>query len=86
MDDPNLNYLQHGTTAQIVAGPDPRLWTDAVLELLENPDRARKLGESARVYIRAEHRVSVYVANVIDAYEWMTSGDSLKIRESATTR
>jgi len=83
MDDPSLSYLQSGRTARLVAGPDPMLWSEAILEMLEHPERARSLGESARRYVRAHHPVSVHVANVIDAYEWMTSGDSLRIGAGA---
>ncbi len=86
MDDPSLSYLQSGRTARLVTGSNPTAWSEAILELLENPERARLLGESARKYVRAEHRVSVYVANVIDAYEWMTSGDSLRIGTGAAAR
>jgi glycosyltransferase involved in cell wall biosynthesis len=86
MDDPSLSYLQSGRTATLVAGPDPLLWSEAILELLENPDRARELGTSAHAFVRDEHRVSVHVANVIDAYEWMTSGDALRIGARTSAR
>ena len=86
MDDPSLSYLQNGTTARLVSGPDPMLWSEAILELLDHPEQARSLGASARKYVQAEHRVSVHVANVIDAYEWMTSGDSFRIGAGASAR
>ncbi len=86
MDDPSLSCLQGGQTARLVAGPDPVLWSQAILELLDHPDRARELGTSARAYVRAEHRVSVHVANVVDAYEWMTSGDAIRIGAGGQAR
>ena len=52
---------------------------EAIASLLDDPARARALGASAREFVRIKHRVSVHVAKVIDAYEWMTAGDAMRI-------
>ena len=77
--DPVLGYLQDGRTAHLIAQADPSAWAEAIASLLDDPARARALGASAREFVRIEHRVSVHVAKVIDAYEWMTAGDAMRI-------
>ena len=77
--DPVLGFLQDGRTARLIAQADPSAWAEAIASLLDDPARARALGASAREFVRIEHRVSVHVAKVIDAYEWMTAGDAMRI-------
>ena len=81
-EDPVLGYLQDGRTAHLIAQADPSTWAQAIASLLDDPARARALGASAREFVRTEHRVSVHIATVIDAYEWMTAGDAMRIREA----
>ncbi|MCA9298588.1 MAG: glycosyltransferase, partial [Phycisphaerales bacterium] len=64
-------------TACIIRDAVPTAWSSAIRELLEHPERARAIGASARSFIKDHHRGSAHVASVLDAYEWMTSSDSV---------
>jgi glycosyltransferase involved in cell wall biosynthesis len=77
--DPMVTCLHDRRNALLVGGPDPDLWADAVGELLDNVELARSLAAAAREHIRKDHRVSSHIATVIDAYEWMTAGDALRL-------
>jgi len=77
--DPMVTCLHDRRNALLIAGPDPALWAGAIGELLEDVPLARSLASAAREHIRKEHRVSSHIATVIDAYEWMTAGDAIRL-------
>lgn len=75
--DPAVGSLIEARTARLVDRPSAAAWAAAVEPLLDNPDAARRLAESARDYVREHHRASAYVAAVVDAYEWITSAEAI---------
>ncbi|MFM9996789.1 MAG: glycosyltransferase [Phycisphaerales bacterium] len=75
--DPMVAVFAEGTTARVVERPSHERWSAALAALLDNPDQARALAESARDHVRRNQRASMHVASIADAYEWMTAGDTL---------
>lgn len=78
--DPMVTHLADRRTARLVAGPDPSLWAETIGEVVGDAAAARALAESARRFVREEHRVSSHIGLVLDAYEWLASRDSLPLR------
>lgn len=68
-EDPLNGCLRQNETARLVPSGDRRAWREAVEHVLGNPDYVRELAESARSYLREEHRSTRQVGCVIDAYE-----------------
>jgi hypothetical protein len=72
-EDPFVSSLIDGRTACLLpAGASAINWGETIRSLLDDPERARSLGASARAYVREKHRVSAHVATVLDMYEWAT--------------
>ena len=61
----NTDLVADGQTGRLVADSDPNIWASTLVELLENPAEARRLGENARR--RIEENFSLRV--VVDRYE-----------------
>jgi glycosyltransferase involved in cell wall biosynthesis len=51
-----------------LAPPNAAEFSEAIASLLENPDRAKKLADSAREYVRREHSLTNFRANVKQIY------------------
>jgi hypothetical protein len=75
--DPMISILLEGRTARLIDKQAPDRWAAAVSSALEDRDGARRLAASARDYVRTSARASSHVAAVVDAYEWMTSRESI---------
>lgn len=75
--DPLVSVLIDGRTARLIERPDGSAWAAALEWMLAQRDEARALAASAREHIRQHCRASTYIAAVIDAYEWMTAGESI---------
>jgi hypothetical protein len=75
--DPLVSVLIDTRTARLVDHPTPERWAAAVRWLFESREQARALAASARDYVRTNCRASSHVAAVMDAYEWMTAGESI---------
>lgn len=78
--DPAMSHLLDGRTARLVTGDTPAAWAEAVGTLLADHGLRRALGESAREFIRAEHRPTAHIAGMIDAYEWMAAHETIPFR------
>lgn len=67
--DANVDFLLHGTTAQLVSAPrEASAWAAAVGELLANPARAAGLAASANTFVRMHRKASEQVRGVLEAY------------------
>ena len=60
--------LKHGTTGLLVPPGDNRGFTQAVIDLIERPDQARRLGEAARRFIENEYSLAQAVGEVERTY------------------
>ncbi len=78
--DERVSVLVPHETALVVDSPVGDQWASKIGELLENPAEARRLGQSARVYIQQHRRMGVHVASLVDAYAWMTESGTLAVR------
>lgn len=83
MRDPMVSYLKDGQTAHLVSRPAAEEWATAIEVQVVDRTQARQLGEAARSYVSANHRVSTHVATVLDVYERVVSGESLPFPVSA---
>lgn len=79
--DPLVSSLIDGRTAIVVDGRDRAAWGNAITGLLNDRARARRLGVSAREYVREERPASAYVRAVLGVYQWATSADAIKFAE-----
>jgi hypothetical protein len=52
--------------------------------LLDDHERARELGASAREFVRQHRKASSHIAQVIDAYEWSMSSDAIPFQTTPT--
>lgn len=66
--DPFVEYLVDGKTAKLVQSDTQDAWHAAISGLLNDPDAAHELSESARLYIRANRTASAYVEAVLTGY------------------
>ncbi|MBD3335961.1 MAG: glycosyltransferase [Candidatus Eisenbacteria bacterium] len=59
-------------TAQVarLAGPTPRAFADAIVELAQDPELRRRLGEAGRAFAEAEHTYPAHERRVNALYDW----------------
>jgi glycosyltransferase involved in cell wall biosynthesis len=70
----NTDLIEDGTTGRLVSSPTPESWTQTLLELLDDPDHARRLGAAARRRIDEHFALSVVVDRYVDIYRRMLAG------------
>ncbi|MBL4590807.1 MAG: glycosyltransferase [Phycisphaerales bacterium] len=78
--DDQVSVLINHETALLVESATSEQWGQRISELLDNPDDARRLGRSARLYIQQHRRTGVHAVSLVDAYSWMTESGSLAVR------
>jgi hypothetical protein len=81
--DPLNSVLIDGRTARLVDRPAAEAWSEALAWALHERDGAARLAASAQDYTRQHRRASAHIAAVVDAYEWMTSRESLPFSRAA---
>ena len=81
--DPLISILLEGRTAKLIDKSASERWAAAITWALDDRDAARRLASSAREHIRTTARPSGHVASVVDAYEWMTSRESIPFQPPA---
>lgn len=67
--DGNPELVRHGETGLLVPVGDARRLADAVLELLEDRERARRLGRRGRELVRRLMHPDVRLARTLEVYE-----------------
>jgi L-malate glycosyltransferase len=70
----NTDLVADGLTGRLIAGSTAEAWSSALLELLENPSEARRLGNAARERIDQEFGLEVVVDRYVDLYRRMIAG------------
>jgi glycosyltransferase involved in cell wall biosynthesis len=86
-EDEGLGVLREGRTARLVSratGVDG--WAEALRWAINRPDDARALGASAWEFVRSQRKASAHVAGVLNAYEWLVSGETLSFKKGVATR
>ncbi len=61
--------VRDGENGLLVSDPEPQLLADAVLSLVDNPERARQLGEAARKTVEEQFSAEQMVDNTLAVYE-----------------
>jgi len=64
----NTDLIQHGETGLLVPSPTPEAWSTTLLDLIENPAEARRLGQAAFVRIEAEYSLRAVVDRYVALY------------------
>lgn len=68
-EDPMVDALRDGRTAVLVKRGAAAEWVGAIEGVLKDPERAQRLRESARAFVREERTGSGHVAAVLRGYE-----------------
>jgi hypothetical protein len=84
--DPLVTVLIDGRTARLVDRPAAERWRGAISWALSDRPAAIALARSAQDYIRQSRRASGHISAVVDAYEWMTSRESIPFEAGAKVR
>jgi glycosyltransferase involved in cell wall biosynthesis len=70
----NTDLIEQGVTGRLVTDATPQAWTQTLLDLLDNPVEAQRLGTAARRRIDEEFALSVVVDRYIQLYQKMLAG------------
>lgn len=70
----NTDLIDDGRTGRLVAEPTAAAWSSTLLELIENPEVVRRLGDAARHRIDEEFALPVVVNRYVELYRRMIAG------------
>jgi glycosyltransferase involved in cell wall biosynthesis len=70
----NTDLITDGQTGRLVTTATSSAWSKTLLEVLENPAEARRLGNAARQRIDAEFALPVVVDRYLDLYRQLIAG------------
>jgi glycosyltransferase involved in cell wall biosynthesis len=70
----NTDLIDDDRNGRLVEGPDAASWSTAILELLEDTEKARRLGDEARRRIDDEFALPVVVDRYVELYRRMIAG------------
>ncbi len=70
----NTDLIDDGRTGRLVAEPTAAAWSRVLMELIENPAEARRLGDAARLRIDEEFALPVVVDRYVELYRRMIAG------------
>jgi glycosyltransferase involved in cell wall biosynthesis len=63
----NTDLLDNGV-GRLVSGEEPAAWSDALIELLDNPEALRRLGAAARHRVETEFALPIVVDRYVELY------------------
>ena len=78
-NDERVSILINHETALLVESPTKDEWQRQISSMLDQPDEARRLARSARLYIQQHRRSGVHIASLVDAYAWMTESGAFPV-------
>jgi glycosyltransferase involved in cell wall biosynthesis len=70
----NTDLITDRETGRLVQAATPRDWSETILELLENPCEARRMGDAARRRVDHEFALNVVVDRYVELYRRMIAG------------
>ncbi len=82
--DPMNASLIDGRTCRLVAKPTRDAWAHAIADVLDDPAAARALGQSARAFVKDNHRASGHVSAVLGLYESNSVPDPIRLDRTTT--
>jgi glycosyltransferase involved in cell wall biosynthesis len=69
--DPRSDLLIDSTTARLVVDQTEQQWFESIEMLVQDGGLRRRLTDSARDFVRTNHKASRQIASLVDAYEWI---------------
>jgi glycosyltransferase involved in cell wall biosynthesis len=70
----NTDLIEEGTTGRLVANPTSQAWSQTLLELMDNPAQAQRLGTAARRKVDEEFALNIVVDRYVELYRKMLAG------------
>jgi glycosyltransferase involved in cell wall biosynthesis len=70
----NIDLLEEGRTGLLLPADEPEAWSSALLSLINDPDRARRLGAAARQRIETEFALPAVVDRYLAVYRQILAG------------
>jgi glycosyltransferase involved in cell wall biosynthesis len=70
----NTDLVADGQTGRLVTQPTAEAWSRTLIELLENPNEARRLGDAARERIDQAFALGVVVDRYLELYHRLIAG------------
>jgi glycosyltransferase involved in cell wall biosynthesis len=70
----NTDLVSEGQTGRLVGGVKPDDWSRTLLELIESPAEARRMGDAARRHIEQQFALTVVVDRYLDLYRRLIAG------------
>jgi glycosyltransferase involved in cell wall biosynthesis len=71
----NTDLIADQQTGRLVAEPNPVTWAAVLIDLIQNPEKARRMGTSARERILQDFSLRVVVDRYIELYHRMIDGE-----------
>jgi glycosyltransferase involved in cell wall biosynthesis len=81
----NTDLVRDGQTGRLVADATPAAWSQALIELIEAPEMARRLGDRAQARIEAEFALPRVVDRYLEIYRLIRSDDWPDTTDSAVS-
>jgi len=75
--DAAVSILKDGQTARLVPSGDAEAWHRVLADVVDDPERSRRLAAAAHDFVKAHRRASDYVRAVLASYAWLTSEESI---------
>jgi L-malate glycosyltransferase len=82
----NTDLVADREAGRLVMEPTAKAWSTILLELLENPSEARRLGSAARERIDREFAHGVVVDRYLELYHRMIAGDWPLVTKQRTVK
>ncbi|QEH38331.1 D-inositol 3-phosphate glycosyltransferase [Aquisphaera giovannonii] len=70
----NVDLIADRVTGRLVAEPTPSAWSDALVEVLSDPEAATRMGAAARSRIEARYALPAVVDRYVSIYRDMIAG------------
>lgn len=78
--DPMVTALRDGSTARLVMTPEMEGWAGVLLDVLDDPARARGLALAAHDFVREQRKASDHVRAVLAAYALLAGDQAGPVR------
>jgi glycosyltransferase involved in cell wall biosynthesis len=71
----NRDLIRHGKNGLLVLSEDPKSLADGVMYMLDNPDKARSMGEEAKKTVKENYAISTIADKYVQLYLELVKND-----------